>query len=91
MPASADGAAAATLRVPAGRGGVMADVTIEPRPNGPYLVRGPIRIFDVDGEPFELPGEVVALCRCGGSATKPFCDGTHAKIGFASEPRVSAT
>jgi CDGSH-type Zn-finger protein len=91
MPASADGAAVATLRPPAGGGGVMADVTTQPRPNGPYLVRGPVKMLDVEGKPSELPGEVVASCRCGGSATKPFCDGTHAKIGFASEPRVSAT
>jgi CDGSH-type Zn-finger protein len=68
----------------------MADVTIQPRSNGPYLVRGPIELVDAEGRAFELPGEVVALCRCGGSENKPFCDGTHAKIGFASEPRVPA-
>ncbi|MEP6659138.1 MAG: CDGSH iron-sulfur domain-containing protein [Acidimicrobiales bacterium] len=67
----------------------MAEVTVQPKPNGPYLVRGAVVVLDVDGKTFELPGEVIALCRCGGSANKPFCDGTHAKIGFASEPRVA--
>ena len=66
----------------------MADVTLESMPNGPYLVRGPVVVLDVDGKAYALPGAVVALCRCGGSANKPFCDGTHKKIEFASEPRV---
>jgi CDGSH-type Zn-finger protein len=67
----------------------MADVTIQPRPNGPYLARGPIELVDVEGRPFGMPGEVVARSRCGESA-KLFSDGAHANIGFASEPRVSA-
>lgn len=61
----------------------MADVEISIRPNGPLLVRGPISLNDSDGAAIDLGGkEVVALCRCGGSTTKPFCDGTHSKIGF---------
>jgi 3-phenylpropionate/trans-cinnamate dioxygenase ferredoxin subunit len=61
----------------------MADVDISIRPSGPYLVRGPISLHDADGNAFDLTGkDVVALCRCGGSTTKPFCDGTHSKIGF---------
>ncbi len=57
------------------------DITI--RPSGPYLVRGPIALRDSDGNRFDLAGkDVVALCRCGASTTKPFCDGTHSKIGF---------
>jgi CDGSH-type Zn-finger protein len=61
----------------------MADVEITPRINGPYLVKGPFRIVDVNGNEFDLGGrETVALCRCGGSTKKPFCDGTHSKIGF---------
>lgn len=62
----------------------MADVSIKIRPNGPYVVSGPIELTDPDGNPVKLPEgkPAVALCRCGGSTTKPFCDGTHSKIGF---------
>ncbi|GAC1303567.1 MAG: hypothetical protein NVSMB19_13650 [Vulcanimicrobiaceae bacterium] len=61
----------------------VADVEISMRPNGPLLVRGPIVLTDVDGSSIDVAGKaVVALCRCGGSTTKPFCDGTHSKIGF---------
>jgi CDGSH-type Zn-finger protein len=62
----------------------MADVTIKIRPSGPYLVSGPIDLSDADGNPVPIPDgkTTVALCRCGGSTTKPFCDGTHSKIGF---------
>ena len=61
----------------------MADVEITVRTNGPYLVKGPIRILDANGNEFDRGGrETVALCRCGGSTNKPFCDGTHSKIGF---------
>lgn len=62
----------------------MPDVTINIRPNGPYLVNGPIELRDPDGNLVKIPAgrTNVALCRCGGSTTKPFCDGTHSKIGF---------
>ncbi len=60
----------------------MSDVTITPLPNGPYLVRGPIRIVDPEGNEVPIERQTVALCRCGASTTKPFCDGTHSKIGF---------
>jgi CDGSH-type Zn-finger protein len=68
----------------------MADqeVTIVVRENGPYLVRGPVSIRDVDGNEHRLERETVALCRCGGSTTKPFCDGTHSKIGFQAAERA---
>jgi CDGSH-type Zn-finger protein len=65
-------------------------ITITPKPNGPLVVQGAVRIVTADGT--ELvppprkdgrPAEVVVLCRCGGSATKPFCDGAHKRIGFA--------
>jgi 3-phenylpropionate/trans-cinnamate dioxygenase ferredoxin subunit len=54
------------------------------RPNGPYILTGPIDLTDPDGNPIPIPeGKAnIALCRCGGSTTKPFCDGTHSKIGF---------
>lgn len=68
----------------------MADqvVTITARENGPYIVRGPVSITDVDGNVYPVERETVALCRCGGSTTKPFCDGTHSKIGFDAAERA---
>ncbi len=60
-------------------------VTITAYPNGPYLVRGPFELLDRDGEAIETSRQVVALCRCGRSQAKPFCDGTHKLIGFRAE------
>ena len=56
--------------------------TITPTPNGPYAVND-LESFANQKGPIETE-ETMALCRCGGSANKPFCDGTHAKIGFSS-------
>src|SRR5262245_33912734 len=57
--------------------------TIEVRPNGPYRVSGPCRLRNSRGE--DVPARATfVLCRCGNSSNKPFCDGTHAKIGFHS-------
>lgn len=69
-----------------------ASVRVTPYPNGPYLVRGPFELTDQDGKPIETGRRVVALCRCGRSQIRPFCDGTHKLIGFeaaggAEEPR----
>ncbi len=70
----------------------MTDVTIEVRENGPYLMTGEVQVFDAEGRAFERPqGSAIALCRCGHSSNKPFCDGTHKKIGFHADdpaPRV---
>jgi 3-phenylpropionate/trans-cinnamate dioxygenase ferredoxin subunit len=55
-------------------------VKITIRNNGPYVVEGDFTLVDADGN--EVPLVKRALCRCGGSTTKPFCDGTHSKIGF---------
>ena len=66
----------------------MEKITITTRPNGPYLVKGPIRIVDPDGNEFTVDQDTVALCRCGGSTTKPFCDGTHSKIGFQAAEKA---
>ena len=65
-----------------------ASVTITPLENGPYLVRGPVVVRDADGNEYRLERETIALCRCGGSTNKPFCDGTHSKIGFAAAERA---
>ncbi len=57
--------------------------------NGPCLLEGDVEVLDAKGNKFDNGGKkVVALCRCGQSATKPFCDGTHNKIGFRSEVRA---
>ena len=52
--------------------------------NGPYLVPGSATYTDADGNEQTTPGKMVALCRCGQSSNKPFCDGTHKKVGFQS-------
>jgi CDGSH-type Zn-finger protein len=56
--------------------------------NGPYLVKGPVLLLDADGNEFRAVRATVALCRCGASTTKPFCDGTHSKIGFRAAERA---
>jgi 3-phenylpropionate/trans-cinnamate dioxygenase ferredoxin subunit len=63
--------------------------------NGPYLVTGDLSQLDLrdgDGNLFDVAGKKrVFLCRCGASVTKPFCDGTHTKVGFqAAEAAVAA-
>lgn len=65
--------------------------TIVVRKNGPYLVTGcqTLKGF-ADGKVHESAG-TVALCRCGGSSKKPFCDGTHGKIGFSDEKAADRT
>jgi CDGSH-type Zn-finger protein len=62
----------------------MPDVKIAIRPNGPLLVTGTIDLVDADGNAVKIAEgkTTVALCRCGQSSTKPFCDGTHGKVGF---------
>ena len=66
----------------------MADITIEIIKNGPYIVNGPVDLKDAGGNVYP-PKDRIALCRCGASTTKPFCDGTHSKIGFqAAEQAV---
>jgi uncharacterized Fe-S cluster protein YjdI len=59
------------------------ETTVDPRPNGPLFLRGRLRIVDPDGSVIREDTRV-ALCRCGGSENKPFCDGTHRRIGFTS-------
>ena len=56
---------------------VPGEVTIKVRKDGPLLVRGPVTLVDHEGRPFVTDGDDVALCRCGWSERKPFCDGTH--------------
>jgi CDGSH iron-sulfur domain-containing protein 3 len=64
----------------------MTDVEIKVRANGPYKVTGLVRIVDAEGNEFVLPaGSAVALCRCGHSRTKPFCDKSHRRVGFVAD------
>ena len=60
--------------------------TIKVRQNGPYLVEGDdVTLVDWNGERlYRFAKRPFALCRCGGSTNKPFCDGTHSRIGFAA-------
>ena len=65
----------------------MADTTITIRRNGPYIVSGTVELRDADGNVYEAQ-ETMALCRCGASTKKPFCDGTHSKTGFQAAERA---
>jgi CDGSH-type Zn-finger protein len=58
------------------------DVVITPYRDGPLLVRGPFRLQDQEGNEIEVARRTVALCRCGKSRIRPFCDGTHALVRF---------
>lgn len=72
------------LRLDDGEQEAPPEVTqIRATPNGPLYLRGMMKITDQDGKVHELPR--AALCRCGHSANKPFCDNTHLRIGFNSE------
>lgn len=55
-------------------------------PDGPLLVRGDVELLTSAGDPIPRGRATVALCRCGVSAIKPFCDGTHKLVGFRTEP-----
>jgi len=73
----------------------MSQVKITIRPNGPYRLEDPnglVELVDANGNKYDLTGKpAYSLCRCGASTNKPFCDGTHSKIGFqAAEAAVKA-
>lgn len=66
-------------------------VTIRALANGPYVLEGPVRIVDQDGNESRTEGrKPISPCRSGGSLTKPFCDGTHTRIGFKAAERAVA-
>ena len=89
--ASADDVEVAVARCPSGalrtrRVGVIAarpadELEVRASENGPLLVRGGVRVVDAESN-LLYEGEKAALCRCGGSSNKPFCDGTHKTNGF---------
>jgi len=73
----------------------MSQVKITIRPNGSYRVEDPdglVELVDANGNKYDLTGKpAYSLCRCGASVNKPFCDGTHSKIGFqAAEAAVKS-
>lgn len=67
----------------------MATVNIRLRKNGPYLVEGEVDLLDSEGNKIALDKPTIALCRCGASSNKPFCDGTHSQIGFLAGEAVN--
>lgn len=98
--AGADEIAATVLTCPTGAlhfrrldGGAQEEApeatTVEPRPDGPLFVRGRVRIVDAAGD-LVREDTRLALCRCGGSRNKPFCDGSHRRIGFRTGPEDAA-
>ncbi|MEQ7845731.1 CDGSH iron-sulfur domain-containing protein [Nocardioides kribbensis] len=76
----------------------QADTPADPEPapvvlkvvdSGPLQIKGPIRLLDHDGTPYDVPARrAVFLCRCGQSRTKPFCDGSHRRTGFSATERA---
>ncbi len=69
----------------------MADVTIKTRENGPLLVTGSVTLTDHEDNAFDLAGkDTIALCRCGASKSKPFCDGSHRDCGFEAAETASS-
>lgn len=70
----------------------MSQVTIKVRDNGPFLVEGPVTVIDAAGNAFQIPAgkPAIALCRCGQSNNKPFCDGTHKTCNFIAAQRAPA-
>jgi len=70
----------------------MTTVTITPTDNGPYVIEGAARVVDTDGNDYDLSElTTIFLCRCGGSGTKPFCDGTHETLNFGAASRAQQT
>ena len=71
----------------------MSDVKINIRDNGPFLVEGPITLVDAEGNAYPLDSSkpAIALCRCGASANRPFCDGSHKGCGFESADRAASS
>lgn len=63
--------------------------TITAYPNGPLLVRGDVTVMSPQGRPVPRTRRTMALCRCGASEIKPFCDGSHKAIGFSTADAIT--
>jgi CDGSH-type Zn-finger protein len=72
------------LRSVEDRRAAAAPVRVTPYRDGPYLIRGAFELTDQDGNVIETGRRTIALCRCGRSQTRPFCDGTHKLVGFVA-------
>lgn len=68
----------------------MSQVTIRLRDHGPLVVEGPVTVVDAEGQAFtsDLSKPAIALCRCGHSSRKPFCDGSHKAHNFQAAERA---
>lgn len=68
----------------------MADVKIRMRPSGPFVIEGAVTLTDSEGNEFPLNSDKpsIALCRCGASEKRPFCDGAHNRCDFTSDERA---
>ena len=67
----------------------MSGVRITITESGPISIRGPVTVVDQDGNEYDVSQRKrVVLCRCGASSSKPFCDGSHTRIGFTAEERA---
>jgi CDGSH-type Zn-finger protein len=65
-------------------GGAPGAVTVQPIRNGPVCLKGPLEMLSATGETIERVNECW-LCRCGASARKPYCDGSHKRLGFTAD------
>ena len=65
-------------------------VVIRTTQHGPLRVKGPATLEDADGTRFEVTRKTFFLCRCGASSNKPFCDGSHRRVGFEAAERAAA-
>jgi CDGSH-type Zn-finger protein len=68
----------------------MDPAVITPYRNGPLLVRGPFKLVDQAGNEIEVRRKTVALCRCGKSRLRPFCDGSHQLVRFTAPSEAEA-
>ena len=66
------------------------EVTITPYRDGPLVVRGRVRMTDQDGNEIVVDRDTVALCRCGKSRLRPFCDGSHKIVRFQAPSAAEA-
>jgi CDGSH-type Zn-finger protein len=67
----------------------MPGTKITVRNDGPLRLEGEFEIVDMEGKPFGLAGRTAtALCRCGHSGNKPFCDGSHKTAGFQDKQKA---